>query len=132
MENVKHLINALPLVADALGRKYGVKVNIGGSKAYTDGQNIHLPALPLEADEAILNLARGYLDHEAAHLRITNFKAVENASLTPVEKHVWNILEDFMVERKLASIYPGCAHNFNWLIRHLFLGPENETTVLCQ
>lgn len=121
----RNLINALPLVADALGRKYGVKVLIGGSTAYTDGKNIHLPSLPLDADETVLNLARGYLDHEAAHLRITDFAALADARLTDVEKHVWNILEDFMVEKKLGDIYPGCRQNFAWLIRHLFL-PETD------
>ena len=117
----RNLINALPLVADALGRKYGVKVLIGGSTAFTDGKNIHLPSLPLDADETVIHLARGYLDHEAAHLRITDFAALADARLTGVEKHVWNILEDFMVEKALADLYPGCRENFAWLIRYLFL-----------
>ncbi|MBD5416533.1 MAG: VWA domain-containing protein [Desulfovibrio sp.] len=121
MNQHRNLINALPLVADALGRKYGVKVLIGGSTAFTDGKNIHLPSLPLDADETVIHLARGYLDHEAAHLRITDFAALADAQLTSVEKHVWNILEDFMVEKALADLYPGCRENFAWLIRHLFL-----------
>lgn len=115
------IINALPLVADALGRKYGVKVRIGGHKAYTDGKDIHLPSLPLDADATVLNLARGYLDHEAAHLRVTDFDTLKEAKLTDIERHVWNIIEDFMVEQQLAAIYPGCRENFTWLARHLFL-----------
>lgn len=132
MNQHRNLINALPLVADALGRKYGVKVLIGGSTAFTDGKNIHLPSLPLNADETVIHLARGYLDHEAAHLRITDFAALADAQLTGVEKHVWNILEDFMVEKSLTDLYPGCRENFAWLIRHLFLTEadvhEHETT----
>lgn len=115
------IINALPLVADALGRKYGVKVYIGGEGAYTNGKDIHLPSLPLDADENVLKLARGYLDHEAAHLRVTDFDALKEARLTDIERHVWNIIEDFMVEQQLAAIYPGCRENFTWLARHLFL-----------
>lgn len=117
----KDIIRALPLVADALGRKYGVRVHIGGNKAYTNGQDIHLPSLPLDSDEIALNLARGYLDHEAAHLRSTDFEAMAQAGLTAIEKHIWNILEDVMVERKLAQLYPGCRHNLTWLVKHVFL-----------
>lgn len=111
MQKMKHIINALPLVADALGRKYGINVRIGGNRAYTDGNNIQLPALPLDAGDTALNLARGYLDHETAHLRHTDFELLAKANLAPVEKHVWNILEDFMVERKLATIYPTTVAN---------------------
>lgn len=121
MIKTRHIINALPLIADALGRKYGVQVHIGGDSAYTDGKNIHLPSLPLDSDETALNLARAYLDHEAAHLRATDFDALRKAGLSPVEKYVWNTLEDFMVEQKLAAIYPGCRSNLTWLIKHLFL-----------
>ncbi len=121
----KHIMNALPLVADALGRKYGVRVHIGGEHAYTNGRDIHIPSLPLDADETALNLARAYLDHESAHLRATDFEALVQAGLSQIEKHVWNILEDRMVEQKLAAVYPGCRNNLNWLIKHLFL---NENT----
>ena len=124
----KNVIQALPLIASALGRKFGVKVEIGGERAFTDGKSIHIPALPLESDENTLNLARGYLDHEAAHLRVTDFDLVKKSHLTGIERHVWNILEDFMVERKLAAIYPGCGENFNWLAKHLFLGTANESS----
>lgn len=121
MDTNTRIISALPLIASALGRKYGVKVRIGGERAYTNGKDIHLPALPLDSDEEVLHLARGYIDHESAHLRLTDFEALKNTRLSGMEKHVWNILEDYMVERKLGEIYPGCQENFNWLIRRLFL-----------
>lgn len=125
MEPTNHVINALPLIASVLGRKYGVRVHIGGERAYTNGRDIHLPALPLDSDETVLNVARGFLDHEAAHLRITDFTALKGASLSALEKRVWNILEDFMVERKLGEMYPGCARNFHWLIKHVFLEADD-------
>ncbi len=34
--------------------------------------------------------------------------------------HVWNTLEDWRVEHKLAAIFPGCRQNFDWLIGHIF------------
>lgn len=126
MSKTKNVINALPLVADVLGRKYGVKVHIGGEQAYTDGKDIHIPALPLDADDDTLNLARGYLDHEAAHLRHTDFGSFQQANLKPIEKQVWNTIEDFMVEKALSKTYPGCKNNFEWLVRYLFLNKNHS------
>lgn len=121
MPRSENVISALPLLADALGRKRGVRVFIGGDRAFTDGKNIHIPSLPLNAGDELVNLARGWLDHESAHLRLTNFDALKKARLSPIEKHIWNIIEDYAVERDLAAIYPGCRQNFLWLIRHVFL-----------
>lgn len=115
------ILQCLPLLADALGRAYGVTVQIGGPDAYTTGKVIRLPSLPAEADATFLGLVRGYIDHEAAHVRFTAFQAISQANATPLERHIWNIFEDWRVEAKLAAYYPGCRHNFTWLIRHLFL-----------
>ena len=57
----KHIIKSLPLLAAALGKKYGVEVVIGGDSAYTkactNGRTIYLPALPLDCDATLLGLA---------------------------------------------------------------------------
>lgn len=116
-----HIIKSLPLLASILGRKYGVQVRIGGDKAFTNGNIIQLPSLPLGCDEDLLGLIRGYVDHEAAHIRDTDFDALKTANLTPLEKHIWNTIEDWRVENVLAAIYPGCRENFQWLIKHFFL-----------
>jgi cobalamin biosynthesis protein CobT len=120
MIDTQAVTRSLPLVASVLGRKYGVKVEISGSDAYTNGQTIHLPALPLDIPDTFLALARGYLDHEAAHVRDTDFHALKQAGLSPLEMHVWNTIEDWRVENRLAEIFPGCRGNFNWLIKHIF------------
>lgn len=120
MIDTRAVMRSLPLVASVLGRKYGVKVEIGGTDAYTDGTVIRLPSLPGDVPDTLLAMARGYLDHEAGHVRDTDFQALKDASLTPLEKHVWNSIEDHRVEHKLASIFPGCRQNFDWLIAHVF------------
>ncbi|XPV75779.1 MAG: VWA domain-containing protein [Desulfovibrio sp.] len=117
------IVKSLPLIASVLGQKYGVQVMIGGSAASTNGDVIRLPDLPLECDDTLTGLARGFIDHEAAHIRDTDFRWLEMANLTPLEMHIFNILEDWRVEHKLSSQFPGCRQNFNWLIKHLF---ENE------
>ncbi len=121
MPKTDNVLSALPLLADALGRKRGVRVHIGGDRAFTDGKNIYIPSLPLDAGKTVLNLARGYTDHESAHLRLTDFEVLKRANLSPIEKHLWNIIEDYAVERDLSALYPGCRQNFLWLIRHIFL-----------
>lgn len=128
--NNKSIVGALPLIANALGRKYGIKVHIGGDTAYTNGRDIHLPALPAEMDEDNLKLVRGYIDHESAHLRITDFEAIKN-NISAMEKRVWNILEDVFVEQKLGEIYPGCKQNFIWLAKKLFLTNAAEKQTEC-
>lgn len=117
----KHIIKSLPLLASVLGRKYGVQVRIGGRDAYTDGNVIQLPSLPLDSDETLLGLVRGCIDHESAHIRDTDFDALRAANLSPLEKYIWNMIEDHRVENVLADIYPGCRDNFQWLIKHFFL-----------
>ncbi|MGE4292822.1 MAG: hypothetical protein AB7E32_11510 [Desulfovibrio sp.] len=124
MARTNPLLHSLPLLASALGRSYGIQVHIGGNRAWTDGRVIHLPSLPAEADRTFLGLVRGYVDHEAAHLRYTDFDCLRD--LTALEKHIWNIFEDWRVENLLAAQYPGCRRNFTWLIRHLFLERSPE------
>ncbi|NCC05500.1 MAG: hypothetical protein EOM37_16020, partial [Proteobacteria bacterium] len=120
MIDTQAVTRSLPLVASVLGRKYGVKIEISGSDAYTNGETIHLPALPVDIPDTFLALARGYLDHEAAHIRDTDFHALKQAGLSPLEMHVWNTIEDWRVENRLAEVFPGCRGNFNWLIKHVF------------
>ena len=59
--NPRHIISALPLIAAILGRKYGVRVEIGGDRAYTDGKTIYLPSLPANGDATLLGLAKGFI-----------------------------------------------------------------------
>lgn len=119
----KALIRLLPLLASMLGRKYGVTVQIGGDEAFTNGRCIQLPSLPVEGDANLVTLVRGFLDHETAHIRFTDFSCLDG-TVIPLEKHVWNILEDWRVENCFAKLYPGSKHNFQWLIRHIFVSQD--------
>lgn len=120
-------LRAMPLVASMLGDKLGVRVVVGQSDtAYTNGNTIFLPSLPVEADDTLLGLLSGYIDHEAAHIRHTDFHRLHVSRLRPLEKHIWNFIEDWRVEHELVKRYPGCRDHFLWLIRHLFL-PTSST-----
>ena len=135
--NSNHFIKSLPLVASALSRKYGIKVAIGGNRAATNGKTISLPSLPLHSPPELINLASGFIDHEAAHLRDTNFRQMKSAGLNPLEFHIFNIIEDWRVERVLGDLFPGCRYNFQWLnfqwlIKHFFDQGQTEETTLDQ
>ncbi|CAA7617398.1 VWA domain-containing protein [Magnetospirillum sp. SS-4] len=124
--NTQAILHCLPLLADVLGRAYGVAVEIGGTEAFTTGRVIRLPSLPATGDTTFLGLVRGYIDHEAAHVRHTDFDAMAKETITPLERHIWNVFEDWRVEAKLGAIFPGCRRNFEWLIRHLFLQQPSQ------
>ncbi|ORJ61325.1 VWA domain-containing protein [Geothermobacter hydrogeniphilus] len=111
-----NITKSLPIVAKAIGDQMGVKVIVGGTQAATDGETIYLPTLPEDNDEAVI-LARGFLDHEAAHVRLTDF-SVEKGS-TPLMAGLANIIEDVRIEKKMGQLYPGCAVNLRNLANHL-------------
>ena len=119
-------IRALPLVASMLGNRLGVNVNIGNTQnACTDGKTIYLPPLPAEADEKLYYLVSSFIDHESAHIRFTDFQVLDNANMSPLEKHIWNSIEDWRIEHELVKRYPGCREHLDWLIQHVVQG-ENH------
>ncbi|MEA4991092.1 hypothetical protein SDC9_12476 [bioreactor metagenome] len=121
MIRTKDVLNCLPMVASILGNRYGVQVLIGGKEACTNGKVIHLPSLPMDCEPELLALAKGFTDHEAAHIRHTDFSVLKAANLDPVTFNLFNCLEDWRVEKKLSGIFPGCRRNLNWLIRRFFI-----------
>lgn len=98
------LKNALPIVAAAYGRKFGVEVLVGGTQAMTNGRRIHLPALDeRQADSKLL--AYGYLTHEAGHLRHTDFGIPPLTS--PLANFLEGVIEDVRIENAVLGDYPG-------------------------
>ena len=120
-------MKAMPLVASMLGNKLGVKVVIGSSDtACTNGDTIFLPPLPVDDEGVLYPLVSGFIDHEAAHIRHTDLTVLKGKMLTPIEKYLWNAIEDWRVEHEIIKRYPGCHEHFIWLIRHFFV-KDTET-----
>lgn len=119
-------MNCFPLLASVLGDKYGVEIRIGGLDARTDGNVIYLPAMPSDLDTETLENAKGYVDHESAHIRNTDFALVREANMDNVTKWLFNAIEDWRVENRLAAIFPGCRDNFRRLIRRIFVENVKE------
>jgi cobalamin biosynthesis protein CobT len=106
MKTNRPLNRAFPIVAAALGDKLGVKVRVGGQDAKTDGDIIQVPAYD-GADAGYRDVAWGFLAHEAAHVRYTQFEYFQQAATTPIRKAILNVLEDVRIEKRLAERYPG-------------------------
>ena len=110
------LIGALPLLAGALGDKYGVRVRFGHySTAATDGNTILMPILPL-SDDALEVLALGFINHEAAHIRFTDFSVDRSPGL---HAELTNIIEDLRIETAMMQRYPGIKSNLTRLTERL-------------
>ncbi|HEK0421552.1 TPA: VWA domain-containing protein [Proteus mirabilis] len=112
------LKNALPIVAAAYGEKFGVKVLIQGQDAFTDGERIVIPTANPD-DPHYQQIAWGYLAHEAAHIRHTNFDMVKKASSKPIRKALLNIIEDVRIENELAKDYPRTRRSISQVIEYM-------------
>ncbi|MCR1318311.1 VWA domain-containing protein [Enterobacter soli] len=112
------LKNALPIVAAAYGEKFGVKVLIQGQDAFTDGERIVIPTANPD-DPHYQQIAWGYLAHEAAHIRHTNFDMVQKASSKPIRQALLNIIEDVRIENELAKDYPGTRRSISQVIEYM-------------
>lgn len=106
--------NALPIVAAAYGEKFGVNINIGGNTAFTDGQSINVPAIP--ADYENMDALWGYLAHECAHVRFTDFTVSRYPGL---HAQLSNALEDCRIELEMIKLYPGTRSTLNETAKYM-------------
>ena len=96
------LQKALPIVGSALGRKMGVRVEVAGHRACTDGESIWLPAFDPQRPEQE-KLAWGYLSHEAAHVRYTNFFLDYGGSA--LRRRLTNLLEEALIGFQTVGLH---------------------------
>lgn len=101
--------------AEVMGRKLGVAVTFGGETAFTyhkDGKyGLNVPAMPAGTVMTVhqAKVYGGYVDHETAHLRWTDFVAIEAyAKKGPLRRHLQNVIEDIRIENIHINFYTGC------------------------
>lgn len=121
MTRKRTIQSALPIVAAAYGEKFGVKVAIGNDTAYTDGQTIVVPNIP--EDYPHMDVLWGYLAHEAAHVRFTDFSVHRERGL---HAELTNILEDCRIEQAMMRLYPGTRHSLNEVARYMLQAGHYE------
>lgn len=128
MSNISHIKGALPIIARALGDKFGVEIK-QGQRAQTDGKVIFIPPLSesdavyqgrmFSAYELAKKLGIGYVVHESSHVRHTDFSAKCELMKIPFGMHLINILEDIRIEKKMAREFPGTADDLTQLMEVL-------------
>ena len=125
-------ITSMSKLASMLGARYGVKVQVSGIGAFTDysGKSpiINLPLVTAERGQEVL--LRGYIDHEAGHVRYTSRKILNDARVQQVYlmKTLWNICEDVYIERRMSAAFRGCGQNLRRIAITLFRGKIEPTT----
>lgn len=125
-------ITSMSKLASMLGARYGVKVQVSGTGAFTDYKGkspiINLPLVTAERGQEVL--LRGYIDHEAGHVRYTNRKIFDNARVQRdyLVKTLWNICEDVYIERRMSAAFRGCGQNLRRIAIILFRGKIEPTT----
>lgn len=105
--------------SSVFGRKHDVQVVFSGDDACTDGSTVVLPSLALDQDVSDEHAAvmRGYVDHEAGHIRHTDFKAGQKLheeckdSGNKLLPQIVNALEDIRLERLVMDEYQGAEKN---------------------
>lgn len=104
-------------VASALSDNHGVKVIFRGGECHTNGKTIVLPSLPDKLPGPLVEMIRGYLDHEVAHILFSDFRLLKKATEIGRKdkshlKFVFNAVEDIRIELKMAEVYKGSGINF--------------------
>ena len=105
--------------SSVFGRKQSVNVVFQGEQACTDGSTIILPSLDLTGDvsDGTADVIRGYVDHEAGHVRHTDFDALQVfgqeclRTKNNLLRAIHNALEDVWLERRVIEEYPGAQRN---------------------
>lgn len=131
------LERALPIVAAAYGDQFGVKVVLSGSDAYTDGKTIVIPLL--DSMSEMRDVLFGYLAHEAAHVRDSNFDVCSQCQ-SAIEKTFTNLLEDIRIEKLIQEEFPGTQFTLDtmwtYVVEKGMCPPsqpdQNEASQLCQ
>ena len=126
-------VSAAPIVAAALGRNIGVKVEFGHySTAFTNGETIFLPRLPVELPKAVETILWGFIHHEAGHIRHSDFATLENPEVEsdPFVARLLKQTEDVRMERAHIALYPGAGRILSELVSELvragFFSPVEE------
>jgi cobalamin biosynthesis protein CobT len=98
------LQRAFPIVAAAIGQRFGIKVRVGGDEAFTNGKVIQLPGYDGD-DPDYKDFAWGLLAHESFHIRYSDF-GLEFGD-RPIRRRLCGAIEDVRIEFEGAKEYPG-------------------------
>lgn len=117
MLNLKN--TPMPLLIKNYADAFGIKVRMQGTSAYTNGKTITIPRMDI-TDPLKGRLAYGYLAHESAHVKYTDFaylkKFLNGSEEIFLKKELLNILEDHRIETLISHDFIGVYENLQLLL----------------
>lgn len=106
-------IRSLPITAKSLADKFGVNVCFEGNAVpHTDGSTIVLPILSEESSLGDKEAFLGFLIHECAHVRLTDFRSLPPDGLANLFSAT-NMLEDCRIEEITCKNFFGAIYLLN-------------------
>lgn len=108
MHSNQDVLRSLPILAVALGRRHGIEVRIGGSRAAVTNKVMYLPSLPMDASEKLVTLAFGFMHHETGHLEFTELGLKREAD-SALHASFYGVVEDVRMEAERNRRYTGSA-----------------------
>lgn len=107
-------ISGLAMLAKVVCASMGIKLIIDGKQASTNGKSITLPRLSLDGTPEGRNNVVAYLYHEGGHVCFTDFKVI--TKLSGGVLHIWNVIEDPRIEKKMWVRFPGSKRKLSDLV----------------
>lgn len=96
---------------------------------------VNIPSIPDDANPALMNAIRGFLDHEVGHLLFTDEKVVKKMRNTKAFG-LWNALEDVYIERRMSEVFTGSRRNLlstrNLMIDKYFNPHVKKAVAMCR
>lgn len=106
-------IRSLPITAKSLADKFGVNVCFEGNAVpHTDGSTIVLPILSEESTLGDKEVFLGFLIHECAQVRLTDFRSLPPTGLANLFSAT-NMLEDCRIEEITCKNFFGAIYLLN-------------------
>lgn len=106
-------IRSLPITAKSLADKFGVNVCFEGNAVpHADGSTIVLPILSEESTLGDKEVFLGFLIHECAHVRLTDFRSLPPTGLANLFCAT-NMLEDCRIEEITCKNFFGAIYLLN-------------------
>jgi len=112
----KTLHNAFPIVAAAIGNRFGIKVQVGGDQAYTNGKLIQLPAYNGKRSR-LSGCCLGLAGSRSGAYPLFRLSIAYGPSV--LRRRLAGAIEDVRIEHELAKDFPGTRLTLRTVIENM-------------
>lgn len=123
---VKKLV---PMLAgkDMIVTQVGTNAFVEADPITRKPRRVNIPNIPDNAESSFIRAIQGFIDHEIGHVLVTDWQFYGGENLTQRDLRdpkvrrlmsLHNMIEDTMIEREMAKIFPGSRRNISDLRKH--------------